>query len=94
MDEEAFRQKFRRSPIKRAKWRGFMRNVLVALGNSGIAEYLPIVARFLPHPEALLQEHARWAYEKLTTKVDGTVMENQMPPPTFAPAPFQEGGKS
>lgn len=94
MDEETFRQKFRRSPIKRAKWRGFMRNVLVAIGNSGIAEYLPIAARFLQHPEAMLREHARWAYEKLKTKVDGTAMENPMPPPTFTPVPFQEGGKS
>ncbi|MCI0693307.1 tRNA epoxyqueuosine(34) reductase QueG [candidate division KSB1 bacterium] len=94
MDEEAFRQKFRRSPIKRAKWRGFMRNLLVALGNSGMDEYLPIVARFLQHPEGLLREHARWAYEKLKTKVDGNAIEKQTPPPTFTPVPFQEGGKS
>jgi hypothetical protein len=38
----------------------------VAIGNSGVAEYLPIVAKFLQHPEALLQKHARWAYEKLS----------------------------
>jgi epoxyqueuosine reductase len=68
LDEEQFRQKFRRSPVKRAKWRGFMRNVFVAIGNSGVAEYLPIVAKFLQHPDALLQEHARWACEKLSTK--------------------------
>jgi epoxyqueuosine reductase len=66
LDEEQFRQKFRGSPVKRAKWRGFIRNVFVAIGNSGVAEYLPIVAKFLHHPDALLQEHARWAYEKLS----------------------------
>jgi epoxyqueuosine reductase len=70
LDEEAFRRLFRRSPIKRAKWRGFMRNVLVALGNSGVAAYLPIVARFLRHPDEFLRKHARWACEKLNAAPD------------------------
>jgi epoxyqueuosine reductase len=65
LNEDAFRQKFRGSAIKRAKWRGFIRNVLVALGNSGVADYLPGVEKFLQHEEALLRKHARWAYEKL-----------------------------
>ena len=65
LDEEAFRRTFRGSPVKRAKWRGFIRNVLVAIGNSGLKEYLPRVEKFLSHPEALLQKHARWAYEQL-----------------------------
>jgi epoxyqueuosine reductase len=66
IDEEKFRRQFPHSPVKRAKWRGFIRNVLVVIGNSGMAALLPIVARFLQHPEAFLQKHARWAYEKLT----------------------------
>jgi epoxyqueuosine reductase len=66
MDEQAFRQQFRHSPIKRAKWQGFMRNVLVAIGNSRVKAFLPMVARFLEHPDDLLRSHARWAYEKLT----------------------------
>jgi epoxyqueuosine reductase len=78
LDEEGFRQKFRHSPIKRAKWRGFMRNVLVAIGNSGVAEYLPIATKFLQHPDAVLQKYARWACEKLNTTL----------------ASLQEGGKS
>jgi epoxyqueuosine reductase len=77
LDEEAFRETFRRSPVKRAKWRGFMRNVLVAIGNSGVGEYMPSVAKFLQHPDELLREHARWAYEKLQTTL----------------ASFQEGGE-
>ena len=35
LDEEAFRERFRRSPVKRAKRRGLLRNVAVALGNAG-----------------------------------------------------------
>ena len=35
LDEEAFRERFRQSPVKRAKRRGLLRNVAVALGNAG-----------------------------------------------------------
>lgn len=70
-DAARFREKFRGSPVKRAKWRGFMRNVLVALGNSGVTAYLSVVAKFLHHPEPLLQTHARWAYEKLNALQEG-----------------------
>jgi epoxyqueuosine reductase len=37
MTDEAFRERFRKSPIKRAKRRGLLRNVAVALGNWGSA---------------------------------------------------------
>jgi epoxyqueuosine reductase len=89
MDEESFRQRFRRSPVKRAKWRGLMRNVLVALGNSKVKDYLPVAARFLAHPDALLQEHARWAYKKLSA-----IPDKAQTPEKAAPlsAVFQEGG--
>ena len=72
LDEESFPPKFRHSPIKRTKWRGFIRNVLVAIGNSGVKDYLPIAAKFLQHPDKLLQKHARWAYEKLNTACDAS----------------------
>ena len=34
LSPEEFSRRFRASPIKRAKWRGFMRNVAIAMGNS------------------------------------------------------------
>ena len=36
LDREAFNALFRRNPVKRPKRRGFLRNVAVALGNSGM----------------------------------------------------------
>ncbi|MDZ7290572.1 MAG: tRNA epoxyqueuosine(34) reductase QueG [candidate division KSB1 bacterium] len=93
MDEQTFRVKFRHSPVRRAKWRGFMRNVLVALGNSRIADYLPIVVRFLQHPDALLQTHARWAYDKLNTPSEMPANETLALSQPKAVALFQEGGK-
>lgn len=65
MDEAAFRERFKNSPIKRSKWRGLMRNVLVALGNSGRAEHKNVVARFLNHSDFVLAEAAQWAYRRL-----------------------------
>ncbi len=70
MDETAFRERFRRSPIKRAKWRGFMRNVLVALGNSGQKKYRTVVGRFLRHADGMVAETAAWAYRRLQNGSD------------------------
>ena len=67
-----FSATFRRSAVKRAKWRGMVRNACVALGNSGVtredAAY-PRIARVLEvlasSDDALIAEHARWALARL-----------------------------
>src|SRR5262249_48172545 len=41
MNEDAYRRVFRGSPIKRAKYAGLRRNVVIAMGNSGNTEFLP-----------------------------------------------------
>jgi epoxyqueuosine reductase len=61
LDEEAFRERFRRSPIKRAKRRGLLRNVCVALGNLGDPVALPALIRALADAEPLVRGHAAWA---------------------------------
>jgi epoxyqueuosine reductase len=43
LDEDAFRARFRGSPVKRAKRRGLLRNVAVALGNAGDAGGRPVL---------------------------------------------------
>ncbi|MGH7492377.1 MAG: tRNA epoxyqueuosine(34) reductase QueG [bacterium] len=70
LDEPAFRARFRRSPLKRAKWRGFMRNVLVAMGNSGQKQYRRIIVRFLGHTDGMLAETAAWADQRLQSCSD------------------------
>lgn len=67
MDESAFRERFKSSPIKRAKWRGFMRNVFIAMGNSGRAQYRKALARFQQHADGVLAETAQWALHRLQT---------------------------
>jgi len=62
---EEFNRKFKDSPVKRAKRRGYLRNVAVAAGNSGKRELLPALQRAQADPEALVRDHAQWAAAKL-----------------------------
>jgi epoxyqueuosine reductase len=61
LDEDGFRALFRKSPIKRIKRRGFLRNVCVALGNVGTLADLPALEAAAADPEPLIAEHAHWA---------------------------------
>lgn len=57
----AFNQRFKQSPIKRAKRRGYLRNVAVALGNTGDIHALPVLQSALNDEEPMIREHAQWA---------------------------------
>ena len=58
----AFNQKFKGTPLLRAKRRGYLRNVAVALGNSGDPGAVPALKACLQNePEALVRAHAAWA---------------------------------
>jgi len=61
MTEAEFRQRFRGSPILRAKRRGFLRNVAVALGNLRSREAVPALIASLADVEPLVRSHAAWA---------------------------------
>ena len=68
MDDEDFRTVFAKSPIKRIKRPRFLRNVCVALGNTGTAEDLPALKLAAADPDPLIAEHAQWA---ITTICEG-----------------------
>ncbi|MDP6108016.1 MAG: tRNA epoxyqueuosine(34) reductase QueG [Candidatus Brocadiia bacterium] len=61
LDDQAFRERFRKSPIKRAKRIGLQRNALVALGNAGDPATVPALTRSLGSSDAVVREHAAWA---------------------------------
>jgi epoxyqueuosine reductase len=66
LTEGEFRVRFRGSPILRAKRRGFIRNVCVALGNLGRADAVPALAGSLAgDPEPLVRAHAAWALGRI-----------------------------
>jgi epoxyqueuosine reductase len=68
LDPRQFQQLFRGSPILRAKRRGFLRNVCVALGNTGSPADLPALEQALTDGEPLVREHARWAIEEIRAR--------------------------
>lgn len=65
LDEAAFKKLFRGSPILRAKRRGFLRNVCVALGNTGTRDDLPALRTAMQDHEPLVREHAAWAVDRI-----------------------------
>ena len=65
---QEFNQRFKRTPIKRAKRRGYLRNVAVALGNTANWHALPVLNQALEDPEPLVREHAKWALEEIKRK--------------------------
>ncbi len=71
LDDHGFKALFRGSPILRAKRRGFLRNVCVALGNKGTLEDLPALRAAAVDPEPLLREHATWAIGRIETREAG-----------------------
>jgi epoxyqueuosine reductase len=65
---QEFNQRFKRSPIKRAKRRGYLRNVAVALGNTGDMHMLPVLQNALNNEEPMVREHVKWAIETITLR--------------------------
>lgn len=56
MSEEEFQQKYTRSPVKRAKWRGLMRNVAAGLSRSGDQSEIDALPSVIDHPEELVEQ--------------------------------------
>jgi epoxyqueuosine reductase len=66
---QAFNRRFKDSPLKRAKRRGYLRNVAVALGNLGDPVAAPPLAEAMLHdPEPLVRGHAAWALGRIGGK--------------------------
>ena len=70
LDDEGFRALFRKSPIKRIKRRGFLRNVCVALGNVGTRDDLPALEKAAFDSEPLIAEHAQWAIGRIRARAE------------------------
>ena len=66
LDDAAFRRMFSGSPVKRIGRNRFMRNCLIAAGNSGDASLVPQVEHLLKDESPLVQAMAVWALEQLT----------------------------
>ena len=67
LSQQEFSAVFRGSAVKRAKWRGLVRNTCVALGNSGAAHprIIRLLERLAASDDALIADHAQWALARL-----------------------------
>ncbi|MEZ5690313.1 MAG: tRNA epoxyqueuosine(34) reductase QueG [Rickettsiales bacterium] len=66
LNDERFRKMFRKSPVKRIGHESFIRNILIAAGNSEDKSLLEIIEKMLSNPSSIISETARWAYDELT----------------------------
>jgi epoxyqueuosine reductase len=66
MDDQAFRETFRGSPVKRAKRRGLVRNAALAIGNTGQPADRPALEQAAAaDPEPVVRDAAEWALKRL-----------------------------
>ncbi len=65
LDDTAFRAKFSGSPIKRVGRNRFVRNCLIAAGNSGDTALVPLVRSLLSDDDPVVAEAAEWAFSRL-----------------------------
>ena len=65
MTESEFKERFRHSPVRRARYAGFLRNVAVALGNSHDPLACDVLEKSLTHNAPLVRSHAAWALSEI-----------------------------
>jgi epoxyqueuosine reductase len=69
LSEAEFREMFRGTPITRARYSGFLRNVAVAMGNSQMPRFRAPLEALASSPDPLIAEHARWGLEQLQSPI-------------------------
>lgn len=65
LTEHDFRRLFARSPLARAKFRGWLRNLCVAMGNSRDTRFIPWLEWAREHEDPVVREHAEWALTRI-----------------------------
>jgi epoxyqueuosine reductase len=63
--EAEFELRFNGSPVRRAGFMGMRRNVAIAMGNSGLARFVPSLEKWAEAADEGLRTAARWALDKL-----------------------------
>jgi len=69
LTEAEFKDIFRGTAVSRAKYIGFLRNIAVAMGNSGSPKFRVPLEKLAASPYPLVAEHAQWALTRLARTV-------------------------
>jgi epoxyqueuosine reductase len=77
LDDAGFREIFSGSPIKRIGRDRFVRNVLIAIGNSDAKQLVPVARDLMRDPSPLVRAMAIWALSKLLPDADFVALKNQ-----------------
>ncbi|MCS6860079.1 MAG: tRNA epoxyqueuosine(34) reductase QueG [Abditibacteriales bacterium] len=75
---DEFRTRFKGSPLQRAKRRGLLRNIAVALGNAKDPSAVPALIDALHDEEPLVRSHAAWALGQIGTAAARQALEEAM----------------
>ena len=62
---EEFKVRYRQTAVSRTKYSGFLRNVAIAMGNSGNEQFCEPLERMAESADELVVEHAKWALARL-----------------------------
>ncbi len=65
ISEREFREMFLPTPISRARYSGFLRNVAVAMGNSGSGRFRAPLEKLAASEDEVVAGHAHWALTQL-----------------------------
>jgi epoxyqueuosine reductase len=68
LDDASFRELFSGSPIKRIGVKRFLRNCLIAAGNSGDSALLGRVEALRDNEDPVVAEAAEWAFDRLVSE--------------------------
>jgi epoxyqueuosine reductase len=86
LDDAAFRQHFAGSPVKRIGRDRFLRNVLIAIGNSEVTGLKSAAQQHLADPSPLVREAAVWALGRLSSPAEMRALAPRIPDPHAAVA--------
>jgi epoxyqueuosine reductase len=78
LTQAQFEERFRNSAVRRATYPGFLRNVAVALGNSGDLGATRVLAEALGHSEPLVRSHAAWALGQIGGEESQSALERAL----------------
>jgi epoxyqueuosine reductase len=78
LDDAAFRQSFRHTPLWRAKRRGLLRNAAIVLGNQRDPKSIPALIRGLGDAEPLIRGASAWALGEIGTEAAGAAIKEHL----------------
>ncbi len=92
LDDEAFRLRFRHTPLWRARRRGILRNAAIVLGNRPSPAALPALLQGLADAEPLVRDASAWALRQYDSPEARSALHGRLSRSRKAKPPGRPGG--